>query len=108
MKIIVKEENLPMQPEQILRQAGYGYIEDPVMEKESFVRHFGRERYPRFHMYINEKNGHIIFDLHLDQKKASYAGLHMHSAEYGGELVEAEIKRIKILISDLYRKTHIA
>lgn len=96
-----------MQGEQVARLAGYGLINDYRRDKQSFVRHFGRGLYPRFHLYISEdREGRVIFDLHLDQKSASYEGSHMHNAEYDGEMVEAEINRLKVLISDIYRKTH--
>jgi hypothetical protein len=109
MKIIIKKENLPMQPQLIARQAGYGFIIDRLRGKESFVRHFGKGRYPRFHLYISyDTEGRAVFDLHLDQKQASYAGSNMHSGEYGGEVVEAEIRRIKIIISKLYRESRSA
>jgi len=105
MKIIIKKENLAQQAEQVVRLAGYGLIYDQRREVQSFVRHFGRGRYPRFHMYVSEdREGRVVFDLHLDQKEASYAGAHMHNAEYDGELVEGEINRLKALISKLYRE----
>ena len=51
-------------------------------------------------MYIKEQNGRVVFSLHLDQKAPSYAGAHVHNAEYEGEVVEAEIKRLKNFIND--------
>jgi len=106
MKIVIKKENLPMSAEQIARRASYGFIYDKQRGKGSFVRHPNRGRYPRFHMYLKEEGGKIIFDLHLDQKQVSYKGAHMHNAEYEGEAVEQEILRIKKIISDLYQKSH--
>src|SRR3989338_10126679 len=41
-----------------------------------------------------------FLNLHLDQKKPSYAGAHAHNAEYEGELVEAEGKRLEGLIKN--------
>lgn len=55
----------------------------------------GGRFYPRFHLYIKDKGDVIIFDLHLDQKKASYKGQRAHSGEYDGPLVEEEIGRIE-------------
>ena len=40
----------------------------------------------------------IVIEMHLDQKKASYVGTKMHSAEYDGEVVEAEIENLKNLM----------
>lgn len=103
MKIIIKKENLPDNPENILKRAGYHYFIDPNTGHDSFSRRLGGGHYPRFHIYLKEQDGKSIIDLHLDQKQASYAGAHMHNAEYDGELVEGEIMRLKKIISDLYR-----
>ena len=43
-------------------------------------------------MYFEDRPDRIVFDLHLDQKQASYAGNNMHNAEYDGPVVEEEIK----------------
>ncbi len=63
----------------------------------------GSGHYPRFHIYIKREDDKIVLDLHLDQKQASYAGSHMHNAEYDGEVVESEIKRLKSLILKDYQ-----
>lgn len=99
MKIIINKNQIDVNPEQFLRRAGYGYIRDRQRDKESFVRRLGGGFYPRLHMYFSEQGEQIIFDLHLDQKQASYKGSHMHNAEYGGQVVEQEIQRLKNIIS---------
>ena len=99
MKLIIEKSQLDMHPEQFLRQAGYGYIRDYQTGQDSFVRRLGKGFYPRLHMYAVEKNNKIIFDLHLDQKQASYPGAYEHNAEYEGEVVGAEIERLKSLIT---------
>lgn len=61
----------------------------------SYVRRLSRtQHYPRFHLYLNETADQIIFNLHLDQKHASYEGSSAHSGEYDGETVKAEAERI--------------
>ena len=85
-----------------MRRAGYGFIIDRKTGNETFVRNLGREHYPRFHMYIKDDEKKIEFSLHLDQKKTSYAGSHAHSAEYGGEVVEIEIERLKNMLRGIY------
>ena len=106
MKFVVRKDELSENPEQFLRRAGYSYVRDKHSDVDSFVRRLGRNYYPRFHMYIKEQDGHrqseaskIIFNLHLDQKRPSYAGSPAHNAEYEGEVVEAEIKRLKDTIT---------
>ena len=103
MKIIIKKENLPDNPENILRKAGYHFLIDKNTQQESFSRRLGSGHYPRFHVYLKEKDGKSIIDLHLDQKQASYKGAqHMHNAEHDGEVIEGEVIRLKKIISDLY------
>lgn len=90
-------------PAQWLRRAGYTFIVDRQSGQESFARRFNRDFYPRFHLYIQETPGSdtLFFNLHLDQKKASYAGQTLHSADYEGELVEGEIARLSALLGQV-------
>ena len=87
-----------MSGDQILRNAGYGFIRDGRTGKESYVRRLTMDHYPRLHMYFTEDQSAIHLNLHLDQKKASYAGQTAHSGEYDGEIVEGEIERLKGVI----------
>lgn len=75
----------------LFRQLGY----HPSRHSDSFIRRLGTGLYPRFHAYIKSDQGRLIIDLHLDQKKASYAGQKAHSGEYGGELLIQEKIRIQ-------------
>lgn len=93
---------LDQQPESLLRQAGYAYLMDRYTGQESYVRRLGRGFYPRFHLYLEENAGQVIFNLHLDQKQASYQGAHAHNAEYDGETVEAEMERIKSFTKSIF------
>ncbi len=95
MKLEILSSDLNIAPEQFLKKAGYAFIYDRKTRKESFVRRLSSDYYPRFHVYVLKAGSNIIFNLHLDQKKSSYAGSSAHSAEYDGELVENEINRLK-------------
>ncbi|HBU27856.1 TPA: hypothetical protein DEB00_01945 [Candidatus Uhrbacteria bacterium] len=86
---------LPGTPERLLRAARYAPHFDKKMGKLSYTRKMGGDFYPRFHVYVTETDKVVTFDLHLDQKKASYAGSNMHSGEYDGPVVEKEIMRMK-------------
>lgn len=86
---------LPRPAEQLLRAAGYAPHMDHKMGKLSYTRKLARDFYPRFHVYVKETDKVVTFDLHLDQKKASYAGSHMHAGEYEGRVVEEELARMK-------------
>lgn len=103
MKITLDRNKFNLNAEQFLRRNGYTFIVDRRRGAESFVRTMGSGHYPRFHIYIKREDDRLILDLHLDQKQASYAGSHMHNAEYDGEVVEGEIKRLKGLILKDYQ-----
>lgn len=77
----------------LMRKIGY------LFQKENqFVRPLGRNGYPRFHLYIEENNDELIFNLHLDQKKPIYKGSPAHAGEYEGKVVETEAQRIKQIL----------
>ncbi|MBI4812283.1 hypothetical protein HY798_02430 [Candidatus Falkowbacteria bacterium] len=97
MKLILNKNQFGMNAEQFLRRAGYGYIRDRRSGQESFVRRLGGGFYPRLHMYFENRGEQVIFNLHIDQKQPSYEGASAHNAEYEGEIVEAEIERLKVL-----------
>jgi cold shock CspA family protein len=99
MKLIVHQNQINGHPEHFLRNAGYGFIVDRRLGKESFVRRLGRDHYPRLHMYVKREGEKVVFDIHLDQKQASYAGAkHMHNADHDGPVVAEEINRLKEII----------
>lgn len=104
MKLIVNKSRLSnFNADEFLRRAGFAYIYDNVRGHGSYVKRLTRDYYPRLHVYVMEKQDEagrdlIVIEMHLDQKKASYAGTKMHSAEYDGEVVEAEIENLKNLM----------
>jgi hypothetical protein len=98
MKFTVSRERMSSNPLNFLRRAGYGYIENRRTGQGSFVRRITRNDFPRIHMYIEETPESVTFNLHLDQKKASYQGSHAHSGEYDGSIVEEEMIRLKKLL----------
>lgn len=95
MKLILDENILDRPAEAFLRDVGYNYLVDRNSGQESYVRPLNRGFYPRFHLYLERQSGQVILNLHLDQKQASYKGAHAHNAEYDGQVVEAEMDRIK-------------
>lgn len=82
----------------LIRRCGYSY-RGRQGEETMFVRRAGISEYPRFHIYLKEEANGFILNLHLDQKKASYAGSRAHSGEHEGELTEKEAERVKKIIS---------
>lgn len=98
MDFAVDKTKVSLSGDNVMRQAGYGHISDYKTGHDSYVRRFTQDHYPRLHLYLKDEPDKLIFSLHLDQKKASYAGSHMHSAEYDGKIVEDEVMRLKNLI----------
>lgn len=99
MKIRIAREQLKEHPRQFIKRCGYGEIFDRLTKKTSYVRRLGEFHYPRFHCYLIEEEDHLVVDLHLDEKKASYEGETRHSGQYDGPLVEQEIHRIASFVS---------
>jgi hypothetical protein len=94
MKFTIPASTVP-QPLNALRKAGYTAFTDPNTGHESFTLRTGPDFYPRFHLYVSQKEEQTTFDLHLDQKQPSYGGnTHMHSGEYDGPIIENELKRV--------------
>lgn len=94
MKLKVSKHDVPT-PLHVLRKAGYSHFIDPNTQKESFILRLTPDRYPRMHLYVKEEGDSFVFDLHLDQKQASYKGSNMHGGEYDGPTVEREMARIE-------------
>ncbi len=84
---------LPVTPREFLHKAGYGDHRDPA--RESWIKRHGPEQYPRYHVYIEERADGFVVDLHLDQKKPSYAGTAAHAGEYDGTAVTREALRLQ-------------
>ncbi len=66
---------------------------------DSYLRSISREFYPRWHLYIKNEKDVIEFNLHIDQKKASYEGTTAHSGEYDDGIIKEEAKRIISILS---------
>jgi len=77
-----------------MRLIGYKPIDVSPQGQLNCVRPLGAD-YPRFHSYVKETPKGFEFNLHLDQKKASYEGTSMHNGEYEGETVNEERRRIE-------------
>jgi len=90
----------------LLRKLGYRFQREDTNRAELvFSRPLSQNAYPRFHLYLKkkEKQNHLHFKLHLDQKRPLYKGVPAHSGEYESELVTAEAKRIQDFFSQTSR-----
>ncbi|MFA6254517.1 MAG: hypothetical protein WC675_00600 [Patescibacteria group bacterium] len=83
------------------QRAGYTEFNDPNTGKSSYTKRLSHDYYPRFHLYVEtDKDNRKFFNLHLDQKKPSYAGSSAHNAEYDSQIVIQEAERLKGLIKN--------
>jgi hypothetical protein len=83
----------------LARTIGYKLIGNTPDNEFNLVRALAANGYPRFHLYLKEQNGNLIFNLHLDQKKPSYKGQTAHSGDYDSDLVNAEKLRIQQILN---------
>lgn len=97
MKLILNKSSMKENPVQFMRTAGYIFKRGIVGEEMSFERPLETSGFPKFHIYLTEDQANIFINIHLDQKRPSYAGAHAHSGEYDGDLLAEEITRIKSL-----------
>ena len=91
-------ENIKENVVNVARSIGYLIIDTKDNGEYNLVRKLTGENYPRFHAYLRQAGDRLVFSLHLDQKKPSYAGSHAHSGEYDGPLLQDEADRIKALL----------
>ncbi|MGA2418360.1 MAG: hypothetical protein ABSF55_03930 [Candidatus Staskawiczbacteria bacterium] len=90
----------------VAREIGYLIIDTKENGEYNLVRRLDVDNYPRFHAYVKQSFGaaqdklNYEFSLHLDQKQPSYEskGVHAHSGEYFGPVVETEADRIKEIL----------
>jgi hypothetical protein len=88
----------------LLRRLGYGEQRTRAGQI-SYVKRVAGERFPRYHAYVEDMNGGIQVNLHVDQKEASYEGTSAHAGEYEGPLVEREMTRIAGFVTSLKNGT---
>lgn len=77
----------------LMRKLGYGE-QSKHSGQTAFIKRVSGAEFPRYHAYVEDKDGGLQVNLHIDQKAASYEGSHAHSGEYEGSLVEQEMKYI--------------
>lgn len=84
-----------------MRRAGYGEHRSFHDGQISYTRRLGGENYPRFHAYVEDKNGGLQINLHLDQKQSSIGSGARHGGEYDGPLVEREMQTLITFIQGM-------
>ncbi|MCF7795332.1 hypothetical protein K9M50_03165 [Patescibacteria group bacterium] len=108
MKYRVSVEEIgELNVERFLRTLGWAQIYDRRGDKFSYVKRLSRDFYPRLHLYVKKYPDNYVFDLHLDQKKASYEGHSAHSGEYEGDLVNNALESIKRALKTKITNTEI-
>jgi len=97
MDFMVK--NLAKSIVEVSREIGYLIIDNRGNNEYNMVRRLAINNYPRFHIYLKQQGLDFVFSLHLDQKEPSYQGSRTHSGEYFGPVIEAEMDRIKDILT---------
>jgi len=95
------EKNFQENIRNLLRNCGYSVQFDSRTGETSYIKRIGRNSYPHFHIYVEDRKNKLIFNLHLDQKKPSYLDYRAHSAEYDGNIVEREARRITAILDKI-------
>jgi len=91
---IIYKKPLKQNSPTILRKAGYIPIRDRKSGKESFVLKIRGDRYPRFHLYVEEEaEERTKWHLHLDNKEHGW-GSKRHDADYDSPEVKSETERL--------------
>ncbi len=91
---------LPDHARNILRRLGYGEQQNREGQV-SFNRRFTNAPYPKYHAYVEDRNGGLQVNLHVDQKAATYESAHAHSGEYDGPLLARELDRIGAFVESI-------
>ncbi len=94
MQLLIPKSALP-DSDHAIRRLGYALHIDRRTHEKSYARRFGRDLFPRLHLYVEEKGDHYSLNLHLDQRAPIYVGVTAHSGDYDGPVVEKEMERIK-------------
>lgn len=101
MKIIIPAK-ITDSTRNVMRKLSYFENYDRKTNQISYIKRLSREGfYPRFHVYIDENQTGRIINLHLDQKKPSYAGASAHNAEYDSTPVKNEAERMRRILEGM-------
>jgi len=86
------EGPLPEHARNLMRKVGYGEHRGH-RGQTSFTRRLTSEAFPRYHAYVEEQNGGLQINIHLDQQKHT-VDASAHKGEYSGPLISQELDRI--------------
>ncbi len=101
MRILIPLSNTE-QIKNLMRRLGYFENYDRKTNQISYIKRLSREGfYPRFHVYVDENQTGRTINLHLDQKKPSYAGASAHNAEYDSDVVRREGERMRGILAGM-------
>lgn len=76
----------------------FGRLGYHVGNNNSFERRLGGGQFPRFHVYLEDRESDVRLSLHLDVKPHTYVGFSAHVGEYESEDVTKELERIKAFL----------
>jgi len=84
---------LPDNARNLMRRLGYGEHLGHGGQV-SFSRRLSGGDFPRLHAYVEDKNGGLQINLHLDQKPSNLGSGAMHGGEYEGPMITNEMARL--------------
>lgn len=94
----MKIKNFRENPVSFFRRLGYVFVRCEEGDM-SFVRALAKSGYPRFHIYAHMREGDLIINIHLDQKKKTYGSATRHHGEYKNDgVLRKESERINNLL----------
>lgn len=96
---------MPIHFVNFIRQLGYASFTHSKTGQINFQKRLSQDLYPRFHIYVDEKNGKKLINLHLDQKKPTYIQGQAHMAEYESEVLRQEKIKIEKAIAEITEKS---
>ena len=92
---IVHNKPLKKNSYTILRDAGYIPIYDRQSGKDSFVLKIHGDRYPRFHLYVEDESASgVKWHVHLDHKEHGWSE-RRHDTDYDSAEVAEEANRLR-------------
>lgn len=90
----IKLPRLPDNSRVFLQRLGYNEHRYRGATDPNFTKRMGGERFPRFHVYIEERPDGLILKLHIDMQESTAFGSRHRGVE-DGEAVMAEATAIR-------------
>jgi len=88
-----------------LQRLGYNEHRYHGATDPNFTKRISGARFPRFHVYLDERPDGLLLKLHIDMQESTAFGSRHHGVE-NGEVVEKEITAIRAYANALLKEEH--